>query len=308
MDGTALRFGIDLGGTKTEILALDVDGGERLRHRVPTPKDDYRAIVAAIADLVAHAEAELGASGTVGIGTPGSISPRTGLMRNANTVVLNGKPLLADLCEALAREVRIANDANCFALSEAVDGAAAGASVVFGVILGTGCGGGVVVDKRPLAGGNGIAGEWGHCPLPWPTPDELPGPACYCGKRGCIETWVSGTALAADYERACGRPETGSRIVELAEAGDAEAEAALARYEDRLARALATIINVLDPDAIVLGGGASNIRRLYHSVPAALPRHVFSDHVGTPVRPAKFGDSSGVRGAAWLWGSATSPT
>jgi fructokinase len=291
-----LRWGIDLGGTKTEIIGLDDDGREVLRRRRPTDKRTYDAIVAGIVELVRAAEAEVGQTGSVGIGTPGSASPRSGLMRNCNTTVLNGRPLQADIERALGREIRMANDANCFALSEAVDGGAAGASVVFGVILGTGVGGGVVVDRRALAGGNGIAGEWGHSPLPWPNDDERPGPACYCGKTGCIETFLSGPGFAADHGTGARAPE----IVAAAAAGDAAAEASLQRYEDRLARGLATVINLLDPDAIVLGGGMSNIDRLYERVPPRLCQYVFADAVRTTIVGPLHGDSSGVRGAAWL--------
>jgi fructokinase len=300
-----LRWGIDLGGTKTEIIGLDDAGETRLRRRVSTPKDDYEGIVRAIVGLVEAAETETGERGTIGIGTPGSASPKTGLMRNANTVVLNGKPLHRDIEAAFGREVRLANDANCFALSEAVDGSGTGHVVVFGVILGTGCGGGVVVNQHILEGANGIAGEWGHSPLPWPSAAELPGPECYCGKRGCIETWISGTGLENDYERATGERDNGPNIVAKATRGDAEAEEVLQHFEERVGRCLSTVINLLDPHVIVLGGGASNIGRLYERLPEVLPRWVFSDHVSTPVVRAKHGDSSGVRGAAWLWGRDT---
>lgn len=296
-----LRFGIDLGGTKIEILGLDDRGRVVLRRRRPTPAARYEDIVEAIAELVKAAERELGSAGTVGVGTPGSRSPFTGLMRNSNTVVLNGQPLQADLEAVLHREIRLANDADCFALSEAVDGAAAGASVVFGVILGTGVGGGVVIERRVHAGGNGIAGEWGHCPLPWMRGNESRSPACYCGRIGCLETFVSGPGLAADHERTTGDVLTAREIVAAAANGDAPAEATLRRYEDRLARGLAMVIDILDPDAIVLGGGMSNVARLYTSLPAALRKHVFSDDVRTPILAPEHGDSSGVRGAAWLW-------
>ena len=292
-----MRLGIDLGGTKIEIVALDPAGELLVRRRVPTPTHDYEAIVAAIASLVRDVESELGQVGSVGIGTPGAISPATGLMKNANTVVLNGRPLGRDLGEALGREIRLANDADCFALSEATDGAAAGADTVFGVILGTGTGGGIVVGGRLLCGPNAIAGEWGHNPLPWPRDDERPGPACYCGKHGCIETFLSGPGLRRDH----GGDVDGRELVRLAEAGDARAEATLVRYEDRLARALATIVNVLDPACIVLGGGVSNIDRVYASVPLRMGEYVFSDRVDTRLVRARHGDSSGVRGAAWLW-------
>ena len=295
-----IRLGVDLGGTKIEIVALDASGGERSRHRVPTPHGDYEATLDAIAGLVRDTERSLGvASGacTVGIGTPGSLSAVTGLLRNSNSVCLNGRPFKRDLEARIGREIRMSNDANCFAVSEAQDGAAAGAHVVFGVILGTGVGGGIVVDGIALDGHNGIAGEWGHNPLPWPQDDERPGPQCYCGRRGCIETFLSGPALTGDFDGAT----AASDIVRRAAAGDALADQALARYEERMARALASIINVLDPDVIVLGGGLSNVDRLYESVPRLWTPHVFSDRVATRLVRAKHGDSSGVRGAAWLW-------
>jgi fructokinase len=296
-----MRIGIDLGGTKIEGVALGSDGAELARLRVPTPKEDYAAIVAALTGVVAAVEQRTNARGSVGIGMPGCLSPATGLVKGANTVVLNGKPLDRDLQAALQRPVRLANDANCFALSEASDGAAAGAGVVFGVIIGTGTGGGVVVNGQVLTGPNAVAGEWGHNPLPWPADDERPGPPCYCGKHGCIETFLSGPGLAADHRRRTGEALDGAAIGARADAGDAAAVATMARYEDRLARCLATIINVLDPDAIVLGGGVSNITRLYRTVPPLWGRYVFSDTVRTPLRQARHGDSSGVRGAAWLW-------
>jgi predicted NBD/HSP70 family sugar kinase len=301
MDKAGLRFGIDLGGTKIELIALDPAHAVRLRRRVPTPQGDYAATLAAIAGLVDAAERELGERGTVGIGTPGAISPASGLMKNCNSTCLNGRPLKEDLERLLGREVRLANDANCFALSEAVDGAAAGAEVVFGVILGTGCGAGVVVRGHVLTGPNAIAGEWGHNPLPWPRDDERPGPACYCGKAGCIETWVSGPGLARDLHRHAGLDLPADEIARRADAGDAACAAALARYEDRLARGLAHVINILDPDVIVLGGGMSNLARLYDNVPRLWGRHVFSDRVDTRLALPLHGDSSGVRGAAWLW-------
>ncbi len=295
---SSLRFGIDLGGTKTEIIALDRDGVPRLRQRAPTPRD-YAALVHAIAEMVRAAERTLGASGSVGVGIPGTISPASALVKNASLRDLNGKPLDRDLGAALGRPVRVENDANCFALSEAVDGAAAGARTVFGVILGTGCGGGIVIDGRILAGRHRIGGEWGHNPLPWPQPDELPGPTCWCGQSGCLETWISGTGLAADCDGPGARDAT--TLPARAAAGDAQAARALERHADRLARALAHVINIIDPDAIVLGGGLSNLEHLYERVPALLPRHVFSDVCTTPVRRNAHGDSSGVRGAAWLW-------
>jgi fructokinase len=296
-----MRIGIDVGGTKIEGIALDEAGTELLRLRVPTPAQAYETIVEAIAGVVTAIERKLDRRGTVGVGIPGTISPATGLVKGANTVALIGHPLDGDLSRTLGRPVRVANDANCFALSEATDGAGADARVVFGVIVGTGVGGGVIVDAQPLVGPDGVAGEWGHNPLPWPTDDERPGPPCYCGKAGCIETFLSGPGLAADHLRATGERLDGPTIAARAAAGEAAASATLARYEDRMARALATIINVLDPDVIVLGGGMSNVARLYEAVPAAWGRHVFSDSVRTALRPPRHGDSSGVRGAAWLW-------
>lgn len=294
------RIGIDLGGTKIEAIALDASGVERFRRRVPTPRDDYDGTMEAIAKLVADAELVVGAS-TVGVGIPGAVSPATGLIKNANSVWLNGRPLRADLEQRLAREVRLANDANCFALSEAVDGAAAGAPVVFGVIIGTGTGGGIVVDRQVLGGANAIGGEWGHNPLPWPEAGEWPGRPCYCGRTGCIETFLSGPGLAREYEQATGERLDAKGIVQRAAAGEQGAVATLERYEQRMARALASIINVLDPDVIVLGGGLSNIERLYATVPRLWGRFVFSDAVSTRLVRALHGDSSGVRGAAWLF-------
>lgn len=296
-----MRFGIDLGGTKIELIALDEVGGEHWRQRVPTPQGDYAGTLEAIAGLVHEAERAVGATGTVGIGTPGAISPASGLMKNSNSTCLNGRPLKQDIEARLGRAVRITNDANCFALSEATDGAAAGSEVVFGVIVGTGCGAGVVVRGHVLTGPNAIAGEWGHNPLPWPQVNELPGPACYCGKQGCIETWLSGPGLMREFAAVAGRSLTVPEIVQGAATGDALCEAALQRYEDRMARGLAQVINVLDPDAIVLGGGLSNLERLYENVPRLWGRYVFSDAVHTRLLPPKYGDSSGVRGAAWLW-------
>jgi fructokinase len=298
-----MRIGIDLGGTKIEGIAIDEQGNERRRLRVATPRGEYQAIVKAITSLVADIESGQGQRGTVGIGIPGAISPATGLVKNANSVELIGHPLDKDLSERLGREVRVANDANCFALSEAVDGAGAGAgaSIVFGVILGTGVGGGVVVNGRVLTGAHSIAGEWGHNPLPWPGDDERPGPACYCGRAGCTETFLAGPSLARDHRQQSGQDLSTGEIAARADAGDAHALATMARYEDRMARALATVINVLDPDVVVLGGGVSNIGRLYREVPPLLPKYVFSDKVATPIVKAKHGDSSGVRGAAWLW-------
>ncbi len=296
-----MRIGIDLGGTKIEGIAIDDEGNERQRLRVPTPRGDYFAILQAIASLVDAIESAQGRRGTVGVGIPGAISPATGLVKNANSVELIGHPLDQDLSRRLGREVRVANDANCFALSEAVDGAAAGASIVFGVILGTGVGGGVVVNGRVLAGAHAIAGEWGHNPLPWPSDEERPGPACYCGRSGCTETFLAGPSLARDHREHGGQDLTTAQIAAQAQAGESQALATMARYEDRMARALAVVINVLDPDVVVLGGGVSNVARLYREVPLLLPKYVFSDKVTTPIAKAKHGDSSGVRGAAWLW-------
>jgi fructokinase len=296
-----MRIGIDLGGTKIEAIALGDDGGELFRRRVPTPAGNYPATLKAIGDLVSAIEEALGHQGSVGIGTPGAISPRTGFIKNSNSVVLNGRPLDRDLAATLARAVRLENDANCFALSEAVDGAAREASVVFGVIIGTGVGAGIVSDKRVISGRNRIAGEWGHNPLPWPRAEELPGPPCYCGKTGCIETFLSGAGLAREFRLRTGKDLTANDISSAANAGDADALAVMASYEDRLARGLAHLINIVDPDVIVLGGGLSNIERLYRNVPPLLQRYVFSDGVETPVVRALHGDSSGVRGAAWLW-------
>lgn len=302
MKNSGIRFGIDLGGTKIELLALADDGTEIWRRREPTPQGDYEATLGTVCRLVSRAETELGVRGTVGIATPGTLSRATGRIKNANSVCLNGQPLLDDLQKRLERPVRIANDADCFALSEATDGAAAGFGIVFGVILGTGVGAGVVVAGHLLQGPNGIAGEWGHNSLPWPTADELPGPACYCGKRGCIETFLSGPGLARDYSLQSGTRLECPEILARAAQGDSGCEAAWRRYEDRLARALAQVINILDPDAVVLGGGLSNCERLYRNVPGQWGRHVFSDRVDTRLLPPRHGDSSGVRGAAWLWG------
>jgi fructokinase len=296
-----MRIGIDLGGTKIEGIAIDEGGVERQRLRIPTPKGSYDAVVEAVTRLVQSIERERGERGTVGVGIPGAVSPATGLVKNANTVELIGHPLDQDLSRALGREVRVANDANCFALSEATDGAGAGGQVVFGVIIGTGVGGGIVVDGRILTGPHAIAGEWGHNPLAWPRDDERPGQPCFCGRPGCNESFLAGPSLARDHRLATGQDLNAKDIAELAERGDAGALATMVRYEDRLARALAVIINVLDPDFVVLGGGVSNIARLYREVPIVLPKYVFSDKVTTPIVKAKYGDSSGVRGAAWLW-------
>ena len=296
-----LRIGIDLGGTKIEGVVLDGGGDIMTRKRVPTPKGDYRGTVDAIVELIRYLDRETGAQPSVGIGMPGIISPVTGRVKNANSVCLNGCPMDKDIAEALGRPVRLENDANCFALSEASDGAAAGRGCVFGAILGTGTGGGVVVNGRILRGRNAVGGEWGHNPLPWPEDSERPGHPCYCGRSGCIETFLSGPGLARDYARSTGSTIEPVEIVRRSDQGEAEATACLDRYVNRLARGLASIINVLDPDAIVLGGGLSRIQRLYRDVPAQWERYVFSDHVTTELLPPKFGDASGVRGAAWLW-------
>jgi fructokinase len=293
------RIGIDLGGTKIEIVALDARGEECFRKRIATPRGDYRATVAAIAALVHDAEAAVGPA-TVGIGMPGTISPATGLVKNANSTWLNGQPLARDIVRALDRDVQLANDANCFALSEAVDGAAAGQPIVFGVIIGTGTGGAIVADGRVLVGANAIGGEWGHNPMPWPGPDEWPGPLCYCGRTGCIETFLSGPGMSRDHASRTGEDLDAMTIAARAQAGDAAADVTLQRYEQRMGRALASIINVVDPHVVVLGGGLSNIPRLYERVPALWQPYVFSDRVVTTLRRARFGDSSGVRGAAWL--------
>jgi fructokinase len=295
-----MRIGIDVGGTKIEGIALDDRGRELARVRVPAPRDDYHLTLAAIASVVESLERNAGRAGSVGLGIPGTPSPLTGLVKNANSTWLIGKPLGRDLEHTLERPVRLANDANCFALSEAIDGAAQGAPVVFGVILGTGCGAGIVVDQRVLIGPNAIAGEWGHNPMPAPGSDERPGPPCYCGRTGCIETFLSGPGLARDYRRDRGGSTKAVEIARLAETGDAVASAAIARYEERLARALTTVMNLLDPDVIVLGGGLSNIERLYTSVPPLL-RPFGGETPRTRLVRARFGDSSGVRGAAWLW-------
>jgi fructokinase len=292
------RIGVDLGGTKIEVAALDDSGAVRLRRRMPTP-GGYDATLAAIVALVKAAEAELGGRASLGIGIPGSENPETRLIRGANSTFLNGRPLAADLEARFGRPVRLSNDANCLATSEAADGAGQGFGSVFAVILGTGVGGGLVIGGRPVEGRNRVAGEWGHNPLPWMTPDEHPGPACWCGQRGCIETFLCGPALAADADGPGARD--ASALPARAEAGDARARAALERHADRLARALASVVNLADPDAVVLGGGLSNMAHLYDALPRLIPRHVFSDAFSTPVLRARHGDSSGVLGAARLW-------
>jgi fructokinase len=296
-----IRIGVDLGGTKIEFVALEQDGHDVHRHRVATPRFDYAGTVRAIKIGVESIERELHRGATVGVGIPGTISGITHNLKNANSTWMNGKPFDRDLSEALQREVRCANDANCLAVSEATDGAGAGKRVVFAVVLGTGCGGGIAVDGRVHNGRNGVAGEWGHTTLPWMRPEEFPGPACYCGFRGCIETWVSGTALEADYERDTKTKLKGKEIIARCEAGEAAAVACLERFEDRLTRSLAQMVNILDPDVIVLGGGVSQVPRLYQNVPSRLKEYVFGKEADTPMVVAKHGDASGVRGAAWLW-------
>jgi len=302
MTDEGFRIGIDLGGTKTELIVLDAAGREQLRLRRATPAGDYAATLRLIGSLVAEAESSIGARTLVGLGTPGAISLQSGLMKNCNSTCLNGRPLQEDIQHLLGREVRIANDADCFALSEAVDGAGAGAAVVFGVILGTGVGGGIVIGGQLLQGANRIAGEWGHNPLPDPQADELPGPVCYCGRRGCVEAWLSGPGMSAEHRRATDEMLTAEAIAFRAAKGDAACVATLDRYARRLAKSLAQVINILDPDVIVLGGGVSNVGRLYDTVPCMWGEWVFSDDVRTRLLPNRHGDSSGVRGAAWLWG------
>jgi fructokinase len=296
----AAAIGVDLGGTKIEVAALDADGTTRWRRREPTPRGDYDGTLRAIRDLVAACERDLGATASVGIGHPGSLSPRTGRLRNANSTWLNDRPFGRDVEAALARPVACANDADCLALSEATDGAAAGAAVVFAIIVGTGTGGGLVVGGRLLQGANGIAGEWGHNPLPWPDAAEWPGPTCWCGKRGCIETWLSGPALAREARAALGADVDGPAVAAAAQAGDAAAGRVLAAYVARFAKATASVIDLLDPDVVVVGGGLSGVRRLYDEVPGRWPEWVFADAIATRLVPARHGDASGVRGAARL--------
>lgn len=296
-----MRIGIDLGGSKIEGIAIDDSGAEISRARAPAPRGEYGKTLAAIADIVAQVDPAPERATPIGIGIPGTISPATGLIKNANSTWLIGRPFDRDLARHLGRPVRVANDANCFAVSEASDGAARGAETVFGVIIGTGVGGGVVNRGQIVVGGNAIAGEWGHTPLPWMTADEYPGRDCFCGRRGCIETFVSGPALERDHAEATGRALPGAEIAAAADAGDRDAAAALDRLAGRLARGLAMIINILDPDVIVLGGGLSNIDRLYDRLPGLIDTHIFSDSISTPIRKARHGDASGVRGAAWLW-------
>ena len=296
-----MRIGIDLGGTKIELLVLADSGEEVWRKRIATPKENYSEIIRAITQLVLEAEKYISRSVSIGVGTPGSISAKTGLLRNSNSVCLNGQPFKADLESALQREVRISNDANCFALSEAVDGAGKGASSVFGVIVGTGCGAGVVVNNTAIEGRNAIGGEWGHNPLPWPEADEVGARQCWCGRQDCIETYISGVGLSVSYEKEAGQSLCAEQIVALAESGDLQAERSLQRYERRMAKSLAHVINILDPEVIVLGGGMSNVKRLYHNVPEIWSEYIFSDDVATRLLAPAHGDSGGVRGAAWLW-------
>lgn len=296
-----MRIGIDLGGTKIEIMALNAQGDVLVQERIATPQGDYQGTLQAIADLVYATEQRLGEKGTVGVGTPGAISPGSGKLRNSNSTCLNDMPFKQDLERLLARPIRMENDANCFALSEAVDGAAKDAVTVFGVIIGTGTGGGIVINKKPLSGCNAIAGEWGHNALPWIKQDEYPGNLCYCGKQGCIETFLSGPGMSKQHAASTGQQLTAEQIAQQAQQGNAACEDTLRVYEDRMARALASIINVLDPDVIVLGGGLSKLERLYTHVPEHWKNYVFSDVINTQLLPPKYGDSSGVRGAAWLW-------
>ncbi|MFT4912869.1 MAG: fructokinase [Brevundimonas sp.] len=295
-----MQIGVDFGDTKIEAAALDGDGGFLARLREPNP-GTYDAALATVVRLVERIERDLGRRGSIGLAVPGSVSPTTGRMRNANSTWLNNRPFREDLEAALGRPVRLANDANCLALSEAVDGAASGAAVVFAVIIGTGCGGGLVVNGQLVPGANGLAGEWGHVALPWPTAEELPGPACWCGLHGCLETWISGTGFQRDHTAMTGQVLRAEAIVAAAGAGDRDATASMDRYADRLARALAMVINLVDPDVVVMGGGLSNIADLYPRVTAAVDRHAFADSLVTRIVPARWGDSSGVRGAARLW-------
>lgn len=299
-----MRIGIDLGGTKIEGLVLGDDGTERARLRVPTPQDSYEATVGAVVGVVRELEAKVGVRCRVGVGHPGALSPATGLVKNANSTRLNGRPLDVDLKHGLGRaDVRLSNDANCFAVSEAADGAGAGSAIVFGVILGTGVGGGIVIDGKPLVGAQAIGGEWGHNALPLPRDDERPGPHCYCGRYGCVESWLSGPAFQGQYAQAAGRGLRATDIADAAAAGDTVASECLERYCDRLARSLANVVNLVDPHVIVLGGGLSKIRQLYERVPELWKDYIFSerDKIATKLRPPMHGDSSGVRGAAWLW-------
>lgn len=298
-----IRFGIDLGGTKIEILALDNNGNEIYRKRIATPQGNYQETIKSISDLVLQAESDLNTHASLGICTPGAISPASGLLRNSNSTCLNNKPFLQDLQQSLARDIRIANDANCFALSEAIDGNAQASNIVFGVIIGTGCGGGIVINKMLVDGPNAITGEWGHNPLPWLKEDELNSTQCWCGRKDCIETFLSGSGFARDYYSTTGIEKSSEEIINDAHNQDAQALECIQRYEDRMARSLAHVINLLDPHTIVLGGGMSNISRLYQNVPQLWQKYIFSDTVSTQLVSPMHGDSSGVRGAAWLWNS-----
>jgi fructokinase len=300
-DQNEFRIGLDLGGSKIEGILMNSEATELARYRVATPRDDYAATIAAIVDLTARLMQGIPAGPRIGIAVPGSISPFTGLMQNANSTWLNGRPFDRDLAVALGTPVRLANDANCFALSEAIDGAAKNARIVFGVILGTGCGGGIVANGRLLDGPHGIGGEWGHNPLPWTTPDEDPGPQCWCGRKGCMETWVSGPGMAADHARVTGQTHTATEIVARAECGDRAATTTLTRHADRLARGLAHVVNIIDPDVLVLGGGLSNLSHLYERLPHLMAPHIFADRTSVVIKAPKWGDASGSRGAARLW-------
>ena len=296
-----MRIGIDMGGTKIEGIALADSGEELLRIRIKSPRHDYEATVEAITGIVHRIEAETDQKGTVGIGIPGAISPQTGLVKNANSTWIIGRQFDVDLENAMARKIRLANDANCLAVSEAVDGAGAGAKVVFAIIIGTGCGGGIAIDQKVHGGLHSIAGEWGHISLGWMRPEEYPGVDCYCGQRGCLETFISGTGFENEYEKQTGVHKSGHEIAELLEQNDVDAEKVAQIYENRLARAIATAVNIMDPDVLVLGGGMSNLSRIYKNLPALVQKWTFGGEFTTPIRPAKHGDSSGVRGAAWLW-------
>lgn len=296
-----LRIGLDLGGSKIEGILMGPDAAELARYRMAAPRNDYGATIAALVDLTARLIQGFPAGARIGIAVPGSISPLTGLMQNANSTWLNARPFDRDIAAALGTAVRLANDANCFALSEAIDGAAANARIVFGVILGTGCGGGLVVNGRLLDGPRGIGGEWGHNPLPWTTPDEYPGPHCWCGRRGCLETWVSGPGMAADHAMVTGERHTAVEISDRAGCGNGAARATLSRHADRLARGLAHVVNIIDPDVIVLGGGLSRLSDLYERLPELMGPHIFADRGSVVIEAPKWGDASGVRGAARLW-------
>ena len=300
-DQHEFRIGLDLGGSKIEGILMSSEAAELARYRVATPRNDYAATVAAIVDLTARLKQGISVPTRIGIAVPGSISPFTGLMQNANSTWLNGRPFDHDLAVALGTPVRLANDANCFALSEALDGAATDAHIVFGAILGTGCGGGIVTDGRILDGPHGIGGEWGHNPLPWTTPDEYPGPQCWCGRKGCMETWVSGPGMAADHARMTGQMNTAKEIAARAECGDSDARATLSRHADRLARGLAHVVNIIDPDVLVLGGGLSHMSHLYEQLPQLMGPHIFADRSSVVIKAPKWGDASGSRGAARLW-------